>query len=63
MQIHLTLRAAATATTFLCCYMGKAVLDGMTFPDKNWKISLKQGFTAHMPLLTATDGFELGRRY
>jgi len=43
--------------------MGKAVLDGMTFPDKNWKISLKQGFTAHMPLLTATDGFELGRRY
>ena len=61
MQIHLTLRAAAT--TFLCCYTGKAVLDGTTFPDKNWKISLKQGFTAHMPLLMATDGFKLGRRY
>ena len=29
---------------------------------KNWTISLVQSFTAHMPLLTATSAFGLGRR-
>ena len=31
-------------------------------PVKNWRILLVQSFTAHMPLLTATSTFGLGRR-
>ena len=31
-------------------------------PVKNWRILLVQSFTAHMPLLTATSAFGLGRR-
>ena len=31
-------------------------------PVKNWRISLVIGFTAHMPLLTATSACRLGRR-
>jgi len=31
-------------------------------PVKNWRILLEQSFTAHMPLLTATSTFGLGRR-
>jgi len=31
-------------------------------PVKNWTMLLVQSFTAHMPLLTATTAFGLGRR-
>jgi len=32
-------------------------------PVKSWRILLKQSFTAHMPLLTATGAFRLARRH
>jgi len=31
-------------------------------PVKKWKILLEQSFAVHMPLLTATSAFRLGRR-
>jgi len=40
-------------------YTGQPALAGT---PKNWTISLKQSFTAHMPLMTATTAFRLGRR-
>jgi len=32
-------------------------------PVKTWRILMDQCFTAHMPLLTATRAFRLGRRH
>ena len=34
----------------------------LTPPVKNWRILLVQSFNTHMPLLTATSAFGLGRR-
>jgi len=32
-------------------------------PVKNWRILLEQSLAAHVPLLTATSAFGLGRRH
>ena len=41
-------------TQVTLCYLAPTV--------NNWRILLVQSFTAHMPLLTATSAFGLGRR-
>jgi len=50
-----------TATMLATTIVLRSLDSSTCQPVKNWRILLEQSFTAHMPLLTATIAFRLGR--